>query len=524
MEAFMQKQVPESQKHQINSNCTLTAEKSFSTFLSPGFNKSIQSKPLSLYGGGNPGRIQSKPEVSQPGDPYEQEAGRETDKIMRMPAPSVSPIEFSKIPTFPDQVQRKCSNSCYQKQLLDYSGSSTDSLQQLQRIRSSQAVRYPLKSGTLQAKLRIGQPNDVYEQEADLVAEQVMRIPNVPLNTGSPLIQRRCPVCRDDKRDENLQAKETSGKISEIAPHVEENISSMRGGGQPLSESVRSFFEPRFGHDFNQVRIHTGANAAESARVMNAHAYTFGRDVVFGLGKYQPESAEGKRMLAHELTHVVQQGAALSIQHPSANENSERHIQRNEVHLDMANHVVQRWPGDGMMAPGDCSWGKYLILRGSVETAKAIVSTLGSCSRGDNCLTLAAKIAAITAEIAARVAMAATCFKGGDTGHRQQIQDKVNMMNRCYSFFSGSSCPPALIAAMAVVVESAREVIAAAAAVVAIAAVVVLIAAIIELAELIAALVATAASAAAFATAAAAVILLLMQINDELSSEGSLST
>jgi hypothetical protein len=153
------------------------------------------------------------------------------------------------------------------------------------------------------------------------------------------------------------------------------------------------------------------------------------------------------------------------------------------------------------------------------------VSTLGACTPGDNCLTLAAKIAAITAEIAARVALDGTCFKGGDTGHRQQVQDKINMMNRCYRFFSNSNCPPELIAAMAVVVDRAREVIAAAAVAVAVGLAVALIAAIIALADVIAALVAAAAAAtaeaAAAAAAAAAVIALLVLIKDQLSPKDS---
>jgi hypothetical protein len=177
-----------------------------------------------------------------------------------------------------------------------------------------------------------------------------------------------------------------------------------------------------------------------------------------------------------------------------------------------------------MRVPGDCGWARYIVLRGSVETAKSIVDMLGACSEGDTCLTLAIKIAAITAEIAARVAHDTACFRGGNTGHRQQVQEKINMMNRCYRFFSNSNCPPELIAAMAVVVERAREVIAATAVVVAVALVVALIAAIIALAEVIAGLLAAAAEAAAAAAAVAAVIALLVLVKNELSPEDSSST
>jgi len=77
--------------------------------------------------------------------------------------------------------------------------------------------------------------------------------------------------------------------------------------GQPLSKSECAYFEPRFGVDFNQVRLHSDAQAAESARALNAKAYTLGQDVVFGAGQDTPGTSEGRRLMAHELTHIIQQ-------------------------------------------------------------------------------------------------------------------------------------------------------------------------------------------------------------------------
>ena len=292
--------------------------------------------------------------------------------------------------------------------------------------------------------------------------------------------------------------------------------------GQPLTNEQKAYFEPRFGVDFSSVRVHTDASADTAARAVGGYAYTRGSDIIFREGQYRPHAYAGRQLLAHELAHVVQQGAAPRLQYRASDKNGEQQALANELHTGMANHLVQRFPGDGMVPPGDCSWARYLVLRGSVETAKAVVSTLGACSPGDSCLFLAAKIAAVTAEIAARVALDATCFRGGDTGHRQQVQDKINLMNRCYRFFTNSNCSPELIAAMAVVVETARAVIAGAAAAGAIALVVALIIAIIALAEAIAALAAAAAAAAAEAVAigaaAAAVIAVLVLIRDELAS------
>lgn len=401
---------------------------------------------------------------------------------------------------------------------------------------------HPQAPGALQTKFAINKPGDQYEHEADRISEQVMRIeaPDIArteppaiqrLGTGfqeelaAKHLQRLCTECEEEVLHRKAAPTGAGVGRDQALRQAEAKVDAV-SVGQPLSNEQRAFFEPRFGVDFSRVRIHTDSSADAAARAIGAHAYTRGSDIVFRGDQYRPYTFAGRQLLAHELTHVVQQGAAPRIQHLSVNENGERHVQSSELHIGMANHMVQRWPGDGMVPPGDCNWARYLVLRGSVETAKAVVSTLGACSAGDSCILLATKIAAITAEIAARLALDATCFRGGDTGHRQQVQDKINMMNRCYQFFSNSNCPPELIAAMAVVVERAREVIAAAAVVVAIALVVALIVAIIALAEVIAALIAALAAAAAAAieaaaaaAAAAAVIALLVLIKRELSPE-----
>jgi hypothetical protein len=207
--------------------------------------------------------------------------------------------------------------------------SHVDRILFLQRTVGNQAVQRLIKSGALQTKLRIGQPGDIYEQEADRVAEQVMRMPEPQIvSSGTPYlhsIQRTCIGCEDEvlsrqpieeekedelrrqpieEEEEEIQAKATSGGISEVSPDIESHIQNMRGGGQPLPKSERTFFEQRFGRDFGQVRVHTDAKAA---RAVNARAFTVGRDVVFGAGHYASGTSEGQKLMAHELTHVVQQ-------------------------------------------------------------------------------------------------------------------------------------------------------------------------------------------------------------------------
>lgn len=187
-----------------------------------------------------------------------------------------------------------------------------------------------------------------------------------------------------------------------------------------------------------------------------------------------------------------------------------------------AEPVIQRQ----LAPPGTCTWVQYLPLSLSVNSAKALVQMLGACRPGDTCQMLALKIAAITAEIAARVARETTCFRGGDAGHRQQITDKVNMLNNCYARFVTSNCPQALVEQMTVVVAAARAVFEAAmvmaAVAVVIAAIAALIAAIIVLAKIIAALAAAAAAAAAelamIGAATAALLLILEGVQEQLGS------
>lgn len=157
----------------------------------------------------------------------------------------------------------------------------------------------------IQARLRVGEPNDPYEHEAERVAEQVMRMSD---SAATPTVQRKCSACeRDDERD-ILQRE--GGSNATMPASVPAAIDGLRSsGGQPLPGDVRDFFEPRFGADFSSVRVHANPSGEQAARDLHARAFTIGRDVVFGPGQYQPYSPAGRRLLAHELTHVIHQGA-----------------------------------------------------------------------------------------------------------------------------------------------------------------------------------------------------------------------
>jgi hypothetical protein len=242
-------------------------------------------------------------------------------------------------------------------------------VQQVQRAE----IHRILRSSGAQAKLTIGQPNDKYEQEADRAADQVMAMPDpqlqrqpedeveeetvqtkpladqitplvqrqeeIPEEEEKPVqakfndgetIQRECPKCEEEQslqrqpeeeEEEILQTKSKLGEAPAVTSSLESRISSLKGGGQPLDPATRSYFEPRFGRDFSSVRVHTDSNASETTKSVNARAFTLGSDMVFGSGDYQPQSKEGKHLLGHELTHVVQQqSAACALQRQDGDE------------------------------------------------------------------------------------------------------------------------------------------------------------------------------------------------------------
>ncbi|MEL6884220.1 MAG: DUF4157 domain-containing protein [Pseudomonadota bacterium] len=229
---------------------------------------------------------------------------------------------------------------------------------------ASAAMRAAVQSGNLQAKLKVGPQNDAYEREADSVAAQVMDGHSVAPAAGHAegAMQRKCDECeaeeaqrmpmlqrqaeeeeeelqakrRDDvqrqpieEEEEELQAKRLDSDLQRQVEEEEEEemiqpkaradgsfsasagvsaqVAGLKSGGQGLPTSARRYFEPRFGADFSDVRVHTGPRAQAAAKALNARAFTTGRDVVFGPGEYAPGTRRGGELLAHELTHVIQQ-------------------------------------------------------------------------------------------------------------------------------------------------------------------------------------------------------------------------
>ncbi|MDJ0592861.1 MAG: DUF4157 domain-containing protein [Pleurocapsa sp. MO_226.B13] len=227
-----------------------------------------------------------------------------------------------------------------QKPLSSYN--SVHPILQLQQQLGNQAV-----SRLIQTKLQVGEPGDIYEQEADRVAASVMRTPTpsvqrqteddeeIQAKPITPLVHRQPETEEEEEEksapmlqlqnekeedeqvqmlqrqveeeEEEVQAKAVPGQTPQVSSNLEARIQSRRGTGKPLSKSTRAFMEPRFGHDFSGVRVHTDSHAASTAGELNAQAFTTGQDVFFGSGHYEPHTTKGKSLLAHELTHTIQQ-------------------------------------------------------------------------------------------------------------------------------------------------------------------------------------------------------------------------
>jgi hypothetical protein len=168
----------------------------------------------------------------------------------------------------------------------------------------------PSSGPVLQAQLTVGAPGDVYEQEADRVADAVAAAGPAPDRRMSCACGGSCPACQKRKRARAGQAVQTrrvrrTATTPATAPPSVGN--ALESPGRQLDPASRSFMEGQLGHDFSHVRVHTGAGADRSSTELGARAYTVGNEVVFRKGEYAPHTPRGRRLLAHELTHVVQQ-------------------------------------------------------------------------------------------------------------------------------------------------------------------------------------------------------------------------
>jgi len=285
-------------------------------------------------------------------------------------------------------------------------------------------IRNILRPAAVLAKRSISQPNDRYEREADQISDHVIRQTNSDLvqslqsERPAPLeIQRldsqyahklsqRNLLTDDDRPEENpdsieqrmklegitdeklldadeaepgkardhkkrlpdaghnIQTKPANAQPPLLTRSIESAIDQFQSGGEPLDSTSRAFFEPRFGHDFSAVRVHTDGHAAKTASAIHARAFTLGNHVVMGAGEFQPATQSGRKLLAHELTHTIQQGAASPVQASSA-------LVQREV-LDAALGMI----GDLVSDPFAVTDPVELVFDNVVATNRAISSRI----------------------------------------------------------------------------------------------------------------------------------------------------
>ncbi|MCZ7406259.1 MAG: DUF4157 domain-containing protein [Candidatus Methanoperedens sp.] len=348
-----------------------------------------------------------------------------------------------------------------QTQKTDFSRSTNspvDRILFLQRTIGNQAIQRLIKSGTIQAKLRIGQPGDVYEQEADRVADAVMRMPQPQaVSSVTPSIQRACPKCEEKElkrqpikeedeeeklqrkpmeEDEELQAKAISGRTSEVshnlasaitnyvqtkfanckqeekmqkkenenlqlkqislktdeqvqgdeetndrkvADSVESRLTSSKGGGDSLPENLRKDMESAFSADFSGVKVHTDQSAVQMNQDLGARAFTHKNNIYFNANNYNPYTSSGKNLLAHELTHVVQQSGGELQQKAHAYRGTRNINQISKKDILQLAPKVTALNGPAEMPAGR---GSRVTLRATAAGGTAIAWSFAGANRG----------------------------------------------------------------------------------------------------------------------------------------------
>jgi hypothetical protein len=271
--------------------------------------------------------IQTKLTIGAPPNPYQQAANQMAEVMSK-------PILYAPMPQVPrfspeaSQLQRRAASaqsiSPMMQMSVEQQAQMSALIQRTFRGEGTQASFEPV-----QAKLTVGEPGDKYEQEADAVARTVVEKINAP--TTEPSVQRQSEVGGASELNITVMRHSKSGVSGgeSVTVDVEQGIQQARGGGQRLDESVRGPMEGAFGADFSGVRVHTDANSDVLNRSISARAFTTGQDIFFKQGEYNPGSRGGQELLAHELTHVVQQTGGIQAKF-SNNDDLDKNLNKEE--------------------------------------------------------------------------------------------------------------------------------------------------------------------------------------------------
>ena len=209
---------------------------------------------------------------------------------------------------------------------IPFSAQRREFMMQLHQTYGNRYVQRLLNSNVVQAKLTVNAPGDIYEQEADRIADEVISAEKSQVQRQEEeeeeeeeevqaqrqekeeeeLQAQRQPA--EEEEEEQVQAQSAEGQPDTVSENIEARINNARGSGHPLSENVREPMEQAFEADFSDVRVHNDSEANLLNEQLSARAFTTARDIFFRQGEYSPGSDNGRRLIAHELTHVVQQG------------------------------------------------------------------------------------------------------------------------------------------------------------------------------------------------------------------------
>ncbi|NOZ26255.1 MAG: DUF4157 domain-containing protein, partial [Nitrospirae bacterium] len=265
--------------------------------------------------------VQTKTAVSRADDPLEKEADRTAEKVMTLPYPIQRQTEKEKDPvqtspliqrqTVPEEEEEPMQTKpLIQRQAApEEEEEPVQTKPLLQRQAAPEEEEEPVQTKPLLQRQAATEEEEEPVQAKPLLQRQpATEEEEEPVQT-KPLLQRQAAT---EEEEEPVQAMGgTGGTVSE---DLQGRIKGTKGAGEPLSEPVREFMEARLNHDFSNVRVHTDSEAVRMNRELGAQAFTYGSDIYFNEGMYSPGSSQGKRLLAHELAHTIQQGASRKVQ------------------------------------------------------------------------------------------------------------------------------------------------------------------------------------------------------------------
>ena len=258
-------------QRQLNQKCALSPLVALQRSIGNGATQRLINSPC----------IQTKLQISTPNDPLEREADRTAESVLRMPQPSLarkhgSPASATSLP------------------------SETDEIDEEKRVIAPKSKFHPIP-------LAVREDDDEEMTTVQRVCTECEEEEPSIQRASNKSGQEQKLSCAEQKPGNNATTTFRDRTLSGSPRSVDKNINALNAGGTPLSPSTRAFFEPRFGQDFSKVKVHTDSAAAEAAQAINARAFTVGSHISFAAGEFAPESAAGRHLLAHELTHTIQQ-------------------------------------------------------------------------------------------------------------------------------------------------------------------------------------------------------------------------